>query len=78
MHLDNAQHFSLDLINEKMNEVSKDKTYYVHCAGGYRSVITISILKARGFNKLIDIAGGFGAIKKTDVSTTDFVCPSEL
>jgi hydroxyacylglutathione hydrolase len=78
MHLENAQHLSLDFINEKMNEVSKDKTYYVHCAGGYRSVIAASILKARGFNNLIDIANGFGAIKKTDLPTTDFVCPTTL
>ncbi|WP_299362794.1 MBL fold metallo-hydrolase [Winogradskyella sp.] len=78
MHLEQAQHLSLDYINEKMNEVSNDKTYYIHCAGGYRSVIAASILKARGFNNLIDIAGGFGAIKKTDLPTTDFVCPSTL
>ena len=78
MHLENAQHFALDYINSKMNEVSKDKTYYVHCAGGYRSVIAASILKARGFHNLIDVAGGFGAIKKTDLPTTDFVCPSTL
>ncbi|MDC0006881.1 MBL fold metallo-hydrolase [Winogradskyella sp.] len=77
-HLENAQHLSLDFINENMSEVSKDKTYYVHCAGGYRSVIAASILKARGFDKLIDVAGGFGAIKKTDLPTTDFVCPSTL
>jgi len=77
-HLENAQHLSLDFINDKMNEVSKDKTYYIHCAGGYRSVIAASILKARGFNNLIDIAGGFGAIKNTDLKTTDFVCPSTL
>lgn len=77
-HLENAQHFSLDFINSKMNEVSKDKTYHIHCAGGYRSVIAASILKARGFHNLIDIAGGFGAIKKTDLPTTDFVCPSTL
>jgi hydroxyacylglutathione hydrolase len=50
----------------------------VHCAGGYRSVIAASILKARGFNNLIDIAGGFGAIQKTDLPTTSFVCPSTL
>ena len=78
MHLDHAQHFSLDFINDKMNEVDKNKTYHVYCAGGYRSVIAISILKARGFDKLIDISGGFGAIKKTDLPTTDFVCPSTL
>ena len=77
-HLEGVQHFSLDLINENMNQVDKDKTYYVHCAGGYRSVIAASILKARGFDKLIDIAGGFGAIKDTDLKTTNFVCPSTL
>jgi len=77
-HLEGATHFSLDLINENMKEISKDKTYYVHCAGGYRSVIALSILKARGFDKLIDVAGGFGAIKETDLKTTDFVCPSTL
>lgn len=73
-----VQHFPLDHINKNMNTVDKDKTYYIHCAGGYRSVIAASILKARGFNHLIDIAGGFGAIKNTDLPTTDFVCPSTL
>ncbi|EPR72526.1 Metallo-beta-lactamase family protein [Winogradskyella psychrotolerans RS-3] len=77
-HLEGVQHFSLDLINENMNQVDKDKTYYVHCAGGYRSVIAASILKARGFDKLVDIAGGFGAIKDTELKMTDFVCPSTL
>ncbi|MBT8265109.1 MAG: MBL fold metallo-hydrolase [Bacteroidia bacterium] len=78
MHLENAQHFSLDYINSHMNDISSDKTYYLHCAGGYRSVIAASILKARGFNKVIDVAGGFGAIKKTGLATTDFVCPTTL
>lgn len=78
MHLENAQHFALDYINNQMNEIDKDKTYYLHCAGGYRSVIAASILKARGYHNLVDIAGGFGAIKKTGLPTTDFVCPSTL
>ncbi|SFZ92384.1 Glyoxylase, beta-lactamase superfamily II [Flaviramulus basaltis] len=73
-----VQHFALDYINDNMNAISKDKNYYVHCAGGYRSIIAASILKARGFNNLTDIAGGFGAIKNTDLPTTDFVCPSTL
>jgi len=77
-HIENAQHFALDYINDKMNEVSKNKTYHIHCAGGYRSVIAASILKARGFNNIVDIAGGFGAIKNTDLPITDFVCPSTL
>ena len=78
MHLENAQHFALDYINENMSEVDRSKPYYIHCAGGYRSVIAASILKARGFNNLVDIAGGFGAIKKTGLAITDFVCPTTL
>ncbi|MCC1484453.1 MBL fold metallo-hydrolase [Winogradskyella immobilis] len=78
MHLENAQHFALDYINNNMDAVSKDKMYHIHCAGGYRSVIAASILKARGFDKLVDVAGGFGAIKKTNLKTTDFICPSTL
>ncbi|GAA4230459.1 MBL fold metallo-hydrolase [Postechiella marina] len=73
-----VQHFALDYINENMNAIDKDKTYYVHCAGGYRSVIAASILKARGFNNLIDIAGGFAAIKQTELPITNYVCPSTL
>lgn len=75
-HLEDAQHFSLDLINQHMNQIDPKKTYHVHCAGGYRSVIAASILKARGFDKLVDIAGGFGAIRNTDLPTTEFICPS--
>ncbi len=78
MHLENAQHFALDYINENMSDIDQSKAYHIHCAGGYRSVIAASILKARGFNDVIDVAGGFGAIKKTDLATTDFVCPSTL
>ena len=78
MHLENSQHLPLDFINERMNEISKDKTYHIHCAGGYRSVIFASILKARGFTDIVDIAGGFAAIKKTNLPTTDFICPSTL
>ncbi|MDO5970000.1 MBL fold metallo-hydrolase [Flavivirga aquimarina] len=74
---DSVQHFALDYINDNMNVIDKTKTYHLHCAGGYRSVIAASILKARGFD-VIDIAGGFAAIKKTDLPTTTFVCPSTL
>ena len=79
MHLegDSVQHFALDYINDNMSDIDSSKTYYVHCAGGYRSVIAAAILKARGFD-VIDIAGGFGALKNTDLPLTDFVCPSTL
>lgn len=75
---DNVQHFALDYINDHMNAISKDKTYYVHCAGGYRSAIAASILKARGFNNLVDISGGIETLKKTDVPLSDYVCPTTL
>lgn len=77
-HLENATHFSLDLINDNTGSLDKDKTYYIHCAGGYRSVIAASILMARGYYNLIDIAGGYASIKKTDLPKTEFVCPSTL
>ncbi len=77
-HLENAQHFALDFINQNMNEVDRNKTYYVYCAGGYRSVIATSILKSRGFNNLVDVAEGYSAIKNTDLPTIDFVCPSTI
>lgn len=77
-HLEEAQHFALDFINENMNQIDAKKTYHIHCAGGYRSVIAASILKARGFDKLVDVAGGFAAIKTTNLPITEFVCPSTL
>jgi hydroxyacylglutathione hydrolase len=55
----------LDYLNDWIGELDNNKTYYVHCAGGYRSMIAASILKARGFDQVIDIAGGYGAIAKT-------------
>ncbi len=78
MHLEDVQHFSLDDINSNMNAIDNTKAYYLYCAGGYRSVIASSILKARGFHDLVDIAGGFGAIKNTNLTVTDFVCPTTL
>jgi glyoxylase-like metal-dependent hydrolase (beta-lactamase superfamily II)/rhodanese-related sulfurtransferase len=80
MHLkiDGLQHFALDYINQQMNQIDPHKTYHIHCAGGYRSVIAASILKARGFHNIIDISGGFAALKKTDLPLSEFVCPSTL
>ena len=78
-HVEGANNLPLDNINESMAALDKDKTYYVHCAGGYRSMIFNSILKARGFDNLIDIKGGYKAIKENElIKTTDYVCPSTL
>jgi rhodanese-related sulfurtransferase len=62
--LENALNLPLDFIHDDMDKVEKEKPYYVHCAGGYRSVIYISILKARGYDKLVNVEGGWGAISK--------------
>ena len=77
-HIDGAKHTSLEFINDHLAEFPKDEAFYVHCAGGYRSVIAASILKARGFHNVIDIAGGYKAIQETDIKRTDYVCPTTL
>lgn len=61
-HVLDAVNIPLDYINEHMHHLDRDKTYYVYCAGGYRSMIFNSILRARGFHHLIDIQGGYAAI----------------
>ncbi len=76
-NLEKAESKPLDYINEWTNYLDKDQKYFIHCAGGYRSVIAASILKARGFTNLVDVAGGFSAIEKTGVKTTAFVCPTK-
>lgn len=80
MHLeiDGVKNLPLDFINENMNQINKSETYHIHCAGGYRSVIAASILKARGFNNLVNIEGGFNLLKDTDMPISNFVCPSTL
>lgn len=78
-HILNAVNAPLDYINDSMLLVDKKKTYYVHCAGGYRSMIFASILKARGYDNLINVAGGFGAIKASGkFNVSDYVCPTTM
>ena len=69
-HIENVPSTPLDFLNDHISEFPTNKDFYVHCAGGYRSVIAASILKARGYNKVIDVAGGYGAIKKTTIKRT--------
>jgi len=73
-HLTLAETAPLDFLNDSMLMIDKNKTYHVHCAGGYRSMIFISALRARGYDNLIDVAGGFAAMKKLgQFETTEFV-----
>ena len=72
-HLMGAINFPLDYINRNMEQLNRDSTYYVHCAGGYRSVIAASILKSRGFHKLINIQGGYKALTTTDLKRSTYI-----
>lgn len=75
-HLEGAVNMPLDYINENFREIDPNQPHYVHCAGGYRSVIFQSILKARGYHHLVDMAGGFKALVEKDIKTTEYVCPN--
>ncbi|GAB3646410.1 MBL fold metallo-hydrolase [Echinicola sediminis] len=76
-HLIDAENNPLDYINENMSSIDKDKKYYIHCAGGYRSMIFTSIMRARGYENLVDINGGFKSIKDSGkFELTAYVCPS--
>lgn len=78
-HVEGAIHMPLDDINDHLSDLDKNETYYVHCAGGYRSMIYNSILKARGYTNLIDVKGGFKAIKENgNIPVTDYVCPTTV
>ncbi|MCK6694154.1 MAG: MBL fold metallo-hydrolase, partial [Thermoanaerobaculia bacterium] len=73
-HVVGAQNFPLDFINRNMAELKRDQPYLVYCGGGYRSVVAISILQNRGFDQLINVEGGFKAIKETGKAPlTEFV-----
>jgi hydroxyacylglutathione hydrolase len=76
-HVDAAFHRPLSNINNWFSSIDKIKPFTMYCGSGYRSMIAASILKARGYDNFIEVAGGFGAIAKTDIPKTDFVCQSK-
>lgn len=77
-HVADANNTPLGALNDYLAEFPKEEPFFVHCAGGYRSVIAGSILKSRGIHNFIDIDGGFAALKAAGVEVTDYVCPSTL
>ncbi|MGO4911889.1 MBL fold metallo-hydrolase [Leeuwenhoekiella sp. W20_SRS_FM14] len=77
-HLEIASSTPLDFINKHLSEFPDTEEFYIHCAGGYRSMIAASILKSRGIHNLVDVQGGYKALKETNLKTTNFVCPSTL
>ncbi len=78
-HLLGAENTPLNQLNQFLASFPKDETFVVHCAGGYRSMIASSMLKARGFDNFVDVRGGFDAIKEEkEAKLTEYVCPSTL
>ncbi|MFN3909060.1 MAG: MBL fold metallo-hydrolase [Flavobacterium sp.] len=77
-HLEIAESTPLDFLNEHLASFPSNETFYIHCAGGYRSVIAASILKARGIHNLVDVKKGFSGLKETQIPRTNYVCPSTL
>lgn len=77
-HVEEAYSRPLAAINEWTKDINPDEHFFMHCAGGYRSMIAASILQARGYRNFTEVDGGFKAISATDVPKTDFVCQSKL
>jgi hydroxyacylglutathione hydrolase len=77
-HVKDVPSTPLDFLNEHLAQFPKDESFYLYCAGGYRSMIAASILKSRGYHNVIDVKGGYAAIKNTDIARTAYVCPSTL
>ena len=77
-HVEEAYSRPLAAINEWVKDINPEEHFYMHCAGGYRSMMAASILQARGYRNFSEVEGGFNAIAKTTVSKTDFVCQSKV
>jgi hydroxyacylglutathione hydrolase len=77
-HIIGAINIPLNQINSHLAEIPKEKPFVLYCGGGYRSMIAASILKQRGWESFSDVLGGFTELKKTDVSKSEYVCPTTL
>ena len=76
-HLEKAKNIPLDFIQKHLSEFSNNEKYYIHCAGGYRSMIACSILKKNGIENIIDVKGGFSAIaQQENVNIVETSCAS--
>lgn len=76
-HVTGAANMPLDYINEHMTELDPSHTYIIHCAGGYRSMVFASILKSRGFDKVVDVQGGFKAIRESGAMPVTDAVPAD-
>lgn len=76
-HVQDAYSKPLTYINDWIKDINSHEHFYLHYAGGYRSMIVASVLLARGYCNFTEIADGFNAISKTSLPTTDYVCQSK-
>ena len=77
-HILGAENFPLAEINDHLSSIPILGNSYIHCAGGYRSMIASSILKLRGYHNIVNILGGFAELKEVDIPKSEFVCPTTL
>jgi len=77
-HIEGSGILTLDTIEQHLDELNKEDTYYLYCLTGYRSASLISILRKYGYNNLINVEGGMEALKETDVPFSEYVCPTTL
>ena len=77
-HVVGACNIPLNKLNANLEKINSNSVNYIHCAGGYRSMIASSILKARGIHNFIDIKGGYSAISDCSIiNKTKYVCKSQ-
>ena len=77
-HVLDAIHRPLDYMLSELDKIETSMQHHIHCAGGYRSVIAISLLMQHGYTDLVNVEGGYDAIKETSAARSEFVCPSTL
>ncbi|CAM3947699.1 MULTISPECIES: MBL fold metallo-hydrolase [Flavobacterium] len=78
IRINKAKNIPLDFLNDHLTEIPKEENFYIHCAGGYRSVIWSSIMKSRGYHNMINVEKGMSGIKNTAIPLIENVCPSTL
>lgn len=77
-HVENAFRRPLANINEWASMIDDGEHFFIHCAGGYRSMIAASILNSRGIRNFSEVDGGFNKIKETGIPKSNFVCQSKI
>lgn len=77
-HANGAENVPLDYLNKNMDKLDRQQKYYLHCRSGYRSVVAASILRARGFQHLVDVTKGWIAMEESTLPKSDYTCPTTL